>query len=310
MTLRAKIEEKVFPKEKQEIPVNVFDFDTLIEKTIKNSKKLKEYFRMNLIYYQLISGKGLEFDKIKEYMPGYDPRRIDWKIYARTNKLFVRHFKEERNFDIIIILDVSNSMLLGTNEYTKNEFASVIAGTLAFAAVEAGDNVGGGLFSSKHELLLDPDQDYYNLLNIMTNKKMYGGKKNWKKLAERLLGIYNSDAILFIISDFIDTNVQEFIPELAAGFAKVYGIMVRDPIDDKLPEGVGRIYLRDPDSGEVVLTDLEEVREEYELLNKRKIEQMKDAFHSYEQLFFKLKTGDDFSTGFIRALGEEQVIIS
>ena len=201
-------------------------------------------------------------------------------------------------------------MLLGTNEYTKNEFASIIAGTLAFSATEAGDNVGGGLFSDKIDLLIDPEQDYYALLNMITKKENYGGKKDWKKLSERLLNMYPSDAILFIISDFIDTNVEEFLPELASGFAKVYGLMVRDPIDDKLPKGVGRIYLRDPDTGEVVLTNLEEVREEYELLNKRKIEKMRDTFHSHNQLFFKLKTSEEFTKGFIKALGAEQVTIS
>jgi uncharacterized protein (DUF58 family) len=207
-------------------------------------------------------------------------------------------------------MDVSNSMLLGTNKYTKNEFGAMIAGAIAFSAVEAGDNVGGGLLSDKVDVLIDPETDYFNLLNIMTKKENYGGKKDWKKLSERLLSIYPNDAILFIISDFINTNVQKFIPELSSGFAKVYGIMVRDPIDDQLPKGVGRIYLRDPETGEVILTDLEEVREEYEVLNKRKIEKIKDEFHNYEQLFFKLTTGEDFATGFIKALGSEQVIIS
>ena len=297
-------------KEEFEIPVNIFDFNTLIGLTMKNAAKLKEYFRLNLIYYQLISGKGLEFDRIKEYTPGDDTRRIDWKIYARTNQLHVRHYKEERKFDIIIITDVSNSMLLGTNEYTKNEFASLIAGTLAFAATEAGDNVGGGLFSDKVDVLIDPEQDFYNLLNIIAQKQNYGGKKNWQKLTKRLLSTYSPDAIIFIISDFINTNVEEFMPELSAGFSKVYGLMVRDPIDNKLPKGVGKVYLKDPDSGEVVVTDLDVLREEYELLNKREIEKIRDLFHGYDQLFFHLETGTDFATEFVKAMGSEQVIIS
>ncbi len=292
------------------INVNLFDFETLIKETIKNSKKLMEYFRLNFIYYQLISGRGLEFDKIQEYVPGCDPRRIDWKIFARTGKLNIRAYKEERDIDIIIVIDVSNSMLLGTHKYTKNEHAAVIAGILAFAATEAGDNIGGGVYSDKVQLLLDVDREFVHFLNIISKKENYGGKKHWAKLSNDLLANYESDSIIFIISDFLDTNPQSFLPDLASHFSKVYGIMIRDPVDDALPKGVGKMYLKDPNTGRVILTDIDSIREEYEVINKRKIDKIRELFHQYGSLFFKMTTEEDFATGFVKALGGEEVIIS
>ena len=295
--------------ENQDIPVNVLSFDKLVKETIKNAQQITEYFRLNLIYYQLISSKGLEFDRIKEYTPGSDPRRIDWKIFARTGKLMIRAFKEERRFDIVVILDVSNSMLLGTNEYTKNEYGALVAGILAFAATEAGDNIGGGLFSDDKQNLINPEGEYYNFLRIISDKENYGGKKNWAKLTNELITNYDDDAIVFIVSDFINANPDHFLPELSSNFAKVYGVMVRDPIDNKLPEGVGKIYLRDPHTHKVVLADLDVMREEYEVAARREIDKIKDMFHQYGELFFSMETGEEFATGFMKSIGGEKVIV-
>ena len=295
---------------KSGIQVNLLDFDNLVKETVKNSKKLMEYFRSNWIYYQLISGEGLEFDKIKQYVPGLDPRRMDWKIYARSGKLYVRTYKEEKEFNIVIILDVSNSMLLGSSNYTKNEFASIIAGIISFAATESGDTVSGGVYSSQNKILLDPDPEYYNLLHILSEKQNYGGEKDWNMLANDLISNYSSDSIIFIISDFINTNPDKFIPDLAENFSKVYGIMIRDPLDNQLPAKVGKMYLKDPETNQVVLTDLTALKKEYEELNLELISKMREFFHQHDQLFFTLLTGEDFATSFVKAMGEEQVIIS
>ncbi|MFH1212238.1 MAG: DUF58 domain-containing protein, partial [Candidatus Woesearchaeota archaeon] len=280
-----------------------------VKHTVVTSSKLIEYFRMSLIYYQLVSGKGLEFDRIKEYAPGMDPKRIDWKKFAKTSKLYIRAFKEERHFDIIVVLDVSDSMLLGTTEFTKNQFASIIAGAIGFAAGEAGDLFAVAMYSDKVKVALDPTGDLFKVLNIVADKNNYRGNKDWLNLSTTLITNYDENSIIFIVSDFIDTNPEEFLPELAAHFSKVYGIMIRDPIDDELPRGVGRAYLKNVSGTDPRLVNFESAKEEYRLLNLRHIERIGDAFHKYDQLFFNLKTNEDFGTAFINALGAEEVII-
>lgn len=289
--------------------VNTFNFDNLIRETLNNAGALAEFFRLNLIYYELISGRGLEFEKVKIYTPGDDVKRLDWKIFAKTGKLYTRVFKEERTFNIIIILDVSNSMLLGTNQYTKNEFGAMVAGTLAYAAVEAGDPIGGGTFSHEKQGLAEVEGEYFHFMNNLTIKENYGGTKNWGKLVNTLLGNYDEDSIVFIISDFIDTKPEIFLPELTNQFVKVYGIMVRDPIDEELPRGVGKMYLRDPHTGRMVLTDVNKVRKEYEIVAKAEVKHIKETFRQYGQTCFKITTGENFGLEFIKALGGETVEI-
>lgn len=297
-------------KQPDSVPVNMFDFDVLMRETVRESVKLLEYFRLSLIYYQLVSGKGLEFDRIKDYYVGADPRRIDWKIYARQGKLKIRAFKEERHFDIIIVLDVSDSMLLGTTSMTKNEYASIVAGALSFAAIEASDNVGIVMNSDKVHVAMDPTAEFAKIMSEVANKQNYGGQKDWPELVLNLTANYAQDSIIFIISDFIDTNPEIFLPELAGYFTKVYGIMVRDPTDNVLPKGVGRMYLKDAQGKKMYLTDLDKVREEYAVLAQRQIEAIRNSFHSYDQLFFEITTEGEFAEGFIRALGSEEVIVS
>lgn len=289
--------------------VNMFDFEDLVKLTVKNASFLTEYFRLNFIYYQLISSKGLEFDKIKDYVPGNDPRRIDWKIFARTKKVKIRAYKEERELDIVIILDVSNSMLLGTQKYTKSEYAAMLGGIIGFAAIEAGDNVGGGVYSTEHQELIDAENDFIHLMTTFSKKENYGGAKDWPKLSNELISNYPDNAILFIISDFIQTNPNEFLPELAGKFAKVFGVMIKDPIDYELPKEIGKMFLRDPQTNEILLTDTKEIREDYATLSKMEINNIKDLFHQYGQLCFTISTGEDFTTTFIKAMGDEQVEI-
>ncbi len=292
-----------------DLNINVFTFEDLTKQTIQQSIKLMDYFKLNLIYYQLVSGKGLEFDRIKDYSYGDDVRRIDWKLLARTGELYIRSFKEERQFDIVIVIDVSNTMLLGTGQMVKNEFASLIAGVLAYAAIDAGDNVAAVMVSDKVEVVTDPMGDFYHLLRTISNKHNYGGKKNWEKVVNTLITNYDEDSIVFLISDFIDTDPDHFLPPLSSTFAKVYGIMVRDRIDNRLPKGVGPVYLTDANESKVYLTNFSNLREEYEVLNKRRIKKIYNSFVSEGQLYFKVETDQDFGTEFIKALGHEKVIM-
>ncbi len=291
-----------------ELNINLFSFEELTKETIQQSTRLMEYFKLNLIYYQLVSGKGLEFDRIREYTYGDDAKRIDWKALARTGELHTRSFKEERHFDIVIVVDVSNSMLLGTSQLVKNEFAALTAGVLAYAAIDAGDEVAIVMSSSDVSVVTETQGDFYQLIQELTKKENYGGEKDWRKLTSELLTNYDEQAIIFLISDFIDTEPDEFLAPLSSSFTKTYGIMIRDKVDDTLPEGVGSMYLADSSGKKSYLTDFQKLKREYEELNKAQLNRIKTSFLSEGQLFFKVRTDEDFASEFIKALGNEKVI--
>jgi len=189
-----------------EIPVSTLSFKDIVRRSIINVWKLVDVLKFHLIYYKIITGKGLEFDRLREYVEGDDATRIDWNSFARTTKPFVKIFKEERMLDVIFIVDVSNTMIVGTTELIKNEYASVLTATLAYASYIIGDKVGMVCFADKVKLIIEPSLSMDNVLEIakvLSKKEIYGGKKNWDSLCETVLGTFTPDTFVILISDYI-----------------------------------------------------------------------------------------------------------
>src|SRR3989338_4219751 len=83
-------------------------------------------------------GHGLIFQEYRQYCPGDDFRKIDWKVFARSDRLYIKRFEEDRNLVIHIIVDFSGSMDYGTGKYKKYEYASMLA--LGFGYLASNNN--------------------------------------------------------------------------------------------------------------------------------------------------------------------------
>ena len=75
-------------------------------------------------YKSVFKGRGIEFDEVREYVPGDEVRSIDWNVTARTGRLFVKRFVEEREQALFFLVDMSGSGTFGSVEKTKNEVAA------------------------------------------------------------------------------------------------------------------------------------------------------------------------------------------
>jgi len=283
----------------------VMGFRELLEKVQWEFPKILELFSMKLLYLDVLTGKGLEFEKLREYTMQDDAARIDWNATARTQKTFLKVYSEERKLDIIFVVDVSNSMQYGTTKYTKSEFASVFAGILAYAAIQAGDRVGLVMFSDKIKAFVAPsmkEEDYYIIIKALTNPKNYGGKKNWDSVSKRVVEALSEHSVVFLISDFIGYNkkIHDYAVMMGSKFDRVFGIMLRDPTDSVLPEGVGPIYLSDPNTGEVRLIDVDDVRDEYNRRTMEHEEMVEKFFGGSELSFFKVHTNQEFIDAFAK----------
>src|SRR6516165_8182213 len=87
-------------------------------------------------------GSSIEFAEYRKYVPGDDPRRLDWRAYGRSDRYFVKEFEADTNLRCCLVLDTSGSMDFGSAGVTKIEYARRIAGTLAQLALLQGDAVG------------------------------------------------------------------------------------------------------------------------------------------------------------------------
>ena len=280
-------------------PTRTLDKDLIIDESMRNSKKLIERVRVLLTYIKVVTGRGLTFDRLREYSVSDEARMIDWNSLSRTNKLYSKVYKEERNLDVVFMVDISESMTLGTTKLTKNEYTAILTTTLASTAIEAGDKVGLVTYSDSIKEMIEPeykDSVPFKLADKLSEPEQYGGKTMWENVSDKILQKFDQDTFIFIISDFIGESpaLYDFMATANEQFRGVFTIMVRDPRDSYLPEDIGKIRVIDPDTGNVDMVDVDEIREEY---NRRAMEQelkIKKRAESTGGDFFKAYTDKNF----------------
>lgn len=103
-----------------------------------------------------LRGRGLNFEELRDYLPGDDPRTIDWKVTARTGKPHVRVYSEERDRPVLILVDQRMSMFFGTQHAMKSVTAAEAAALTAFRILDQGDRVGGLVFGDEFAAEIKP----------------------------------------------------------------------------------------------------------------------------------------------------------
>jgi len=276
------------------------DIKSLMHEIDAEVKRLTSTFSFLLTYRQLFKGTGLEFAQLKEYVPGEDDAtKIDWKASLRSGRVYIKQYEEERNLDIIVLLDVCSSMLFGTQKKLKSEYAGIVAGAIVSAGIEIGDNVGFAMYSNDIINFLEPSNDesqYYRVLEMIVDRKLYGGKCDLDKALRFVLNNVKENSILFIISDFIGVGEKwrTSLKMVAGKLNDVMGIMVRDLRDEVLPKGSGNFRFRDPYSSKVLVVNLDKVKDKYEKLAKQQVEEIKLAFRGSNAGFIKVFTHEPF----------------
>src|SRR5512145_2080799 len=113
---------------------------------IRTSRMVSDVFGGE--YRSIFKGKGMEFQEVREYVPGDDVRTIDWNVSARGGgELYVKQFTEERELTVLLLVDISASQFFGGTQRFKKDLAAEIAAVLAFAAIRNNDRVGLVLFT-------------------------------------------------------------------------------------------------------------------------------------------------------------------
>jgi len=114
-----------------------------------------------------IRGSSLEFAAYREYTPGDDIRRLDWRVHGRSDRYFVKEFEADTNLRMCLIVDTSGSMRYGVNGTTKLDYARRLAGTLAYLAAHQGDAVGLYCAGASFAQEIPPKRNAVHLGNVL-----------------------------------------------------------------------------------------------------------------------------------------------
>ena len=112
-------------------------------------------------------GASVEFAEHREYVPGDDIKHVDWKLYARSDRYYIKQYEEETNLRTQILLDASESMNYGSGAMTKLEYARTLAAALSFLILKQQDAVGAFVFDDDIRLSVPPSSSPTHLRNLV-----------------------------------------------------------------------------------------------------------------------------------------------
>ncbi|MDR3232883.1 MAG: DUF58 domain-containing protein [Planctomycetaceae bacterium] len=179
-------------------------------------------------YKSSFRGRGMEFDEVREYMPGDDIRSIDWNVTARTGKPFIKRFVEERELTILFLADVSASGIFGAKQ-PKIACAVEIIAALMFSALKNNDKVGLVTFADTVKHFYRPRKGKANVLHLLRELLNFsvtpaeGGSSGTDLLSalDYVNRIQKRRAVIFLLSDFFVPDllpVQKHEKPLTSGF--------------------------------------------------------------------------------------------
>jgi len=225
-------------------------------------------------YHSVFKGRGMNFDEVREYVPGDEVRTIDWNVTARAGRPFIKKFVEERELTLMLLVDVSASGDFGSGAQSKREMAAELASVLAFSAVRNSDKVGLILFTDKVELYVPPRKGRRHVLRLVREVLGFEPSQRGTDLVHALdfaNRVLRRRAIAFLISDFQSagdpiaalTALRRAIRQTNRRHDLV-AMHIQDPRETELPN-FGLLAVEDAETGELFEVDTgnDNVRERF-----------------------------------------------
>ena len=209
-------------------------------------------------YHSVFKGRGMEFDEVRQYIPGDDVRTIDWNVTARTGEPYVKSYVEERELTVMLAVDVSRSGDFGTRNRFKRELAVELAAVMSIAATTNNDKVGLLLFTDRVELLVPPMKGRSHVLRMLRDLLAYepvGTGTDIRLALDTIYVILKRRSIVFLISDFLaDPGSYRQAMLVTNRRHDVAAFDISDPLEREIAD-VGIIALEDTESGRQRLVD-------------------------------------------------------
>lgn len=236
-------------------------------------------------YRSRMRGPGFDFDEHRAYRPGDDVRRIDWNVTARLNAPFVRETHAERELNVMIAVDVSRSMMLGTGRYSKKEIQLLLAGCLVFSSLSDQINTGFLSFSDKVHSFSPPRRNRaqaWRFLEQLWSMDPPSGETNLLSAIRHLDSHFQQEGVVFLISDFLTSEDIADSRELKILAARhdIIAVVVEDVVEHELPGGNASVMLQDLETGRLRRICLgRSQRERYAATMQERRNRLIDAFY-------------------------------
>ena len=211
-------------------------------------------------------GFSVEFAEYRQYLPGDDLATIDWKVYARSDRYYVKKFEEETNLDCRVLLDISASMGYGSRSITKLQYGSFLAASLAYLVNRQRDAIGLTTFDDAIVSMIPPSARPGHLRSVLVtlDRIRLGHRTNLAKPLHALAEGINKRGMVVLISDLLDDpdHIVDGLRHLRFKGTEVIVCHLLDPAELTFPfERAARF--RDIEAGDELMAVPSVVRRDY-----------------------------------------------
>lgn len=206
-------------------------------------------------YHSVFRGTGIEFDEVREYIAGDDPRSVDWNVTARVGKPYIKKYVDERALSVMFLLDLSPSMNGGFGYWSAREVAARVCASLGLSAVRNNDQVGLIAFSDGVDRFVPPRRHGGHAMRIVRDCLALRGSGTTTRMspALELAGrVLRRGSIVFVLSDFLGDGWEDAIARCAVRH-DVIAVLLSPP--ELAPPDAGMMRIRDPESGRDAIVD-------------------------------------------------------
>lgn len=149
-------------------------------------------------------GMSVDFAEHRVYMPGDDVRRIDWRLFARTDRLYVKEFEADTNANLHLLLDISKSMDFGSGALTKLDYAKYLAASLAYLSMRQRDRIGLMTFTDDIVETIPPSIRHFNVVLHALDRIEAGGVSDYRRPLDRIAESLRRRSLVVLISDLYE----------------------------------------------------------------------------------------------------------
>jgi uncharacterized protein (DUF58 family) len=261
-------------------------------------------------YLSRFKGRGMDFEELREYIPGDDIRDIDWNVTNRMGRPFIKRYREERELSVVLAVDISASSAFGSLRRTKREFAAEVAGTLAVSAARSSDKVALLLFTDQVELFVPPRKGRRHILRIIRELLGFQPRHRGTNIPAAMTflnHVLRRRAIVFLLTDFLHSfgaaaarnhSSRDVIQELGLTNAHhdLVCLHLHDPRESELPDA-GLLAVEDAETGEILELDSGRaaVREKFARTNGERLAELDLAFNRAGVDTLRFSTAEGFA---------------
>jgi uncharacterized protein (DUF58 family) len=205
------------------------------------------------LYQSAFRGQGIEFMDVREYADGDDVRLIDWNVSARSQSLYVKRMVEERERNLLIMLDTSGSLRFGSARRTKFELLVELAALFILSGFYARDRVSLAVIRSKVEIFVPPAKGWTHAARLI-REIIFRRPEGSAAEMEAVWSFLNSPSVprsfVILLTDFQVPLAPSNEFAVTCRKHELVIVLVSDPRERELPPA-GRVRVQDPETGEV-----------------------------------------------------------